>query len=56
MSWLARPFFDCDNDDDEKLNDNRCADVRHDAERTDGATFQRAAGEQAVHAQQSASR
>src|SRR5262249_30080559 len=49
---FPRQFAQLGNNRGEQLNDDRRRNVRHNAQRTHGAVLHRAAGEQAVHAQQ----
>ena len=51
-TFFTRELAEGRNDRREQLNDNSGADVRHDAQSAHCATFQGAAGEHAVHAQQ----
>ena len=57
---LVRPpssrasLLNCGPDRRQQLDDDRRADVGHDAQRPDGAMLERAAGERVIHAQQSA--
>src|SRR6185369_12541442 len=49
-TFFTRELAEAGNNRAEKLDNNRRADVRHDAERADGTLFERAASKHAVHA------